>query len=106
MPDREPIIVHADADFRQLLDDYRRAKADASEAAKRADDAAAELKMALIRYAPGSNSVAVDGYGQTVRLTLVETTRLDSKRLKADLGPLIDTYSKTSTSWRLAEDRG
>lgn len=95
--------IPADPKLRVLIDRYRETKAEASEAKKRADDAAAELKIALTVANPGTNRVEVVGHGPAVRLQWVESSRLDTAKLRANLGDMLEQYTKTSGSWQLKE---
>jgi hypothetical protein len=104
MPPEPYTEVPADPNLRVLLDRYRETKAEAADAKKRADEAAAELKIALTLAHPGTNKVAVVGHGPAVRLSYVESSRLDTAKLRANLGDLVDQYTKTSGSWQLRED--
>lgn len=104
-PPMQPIVVAADARLKVLLDRYRETKAEAAEAEKRAKDAAAELKVALVTDNPGSNALVLVGHGSPVNLTYIESSHLDTKKLRERLGPLLDEYTKTSGSWTLREDK-
>jgi len=103
-PEVPHVEVVADPHLRVLLDRYRETKAEASDAKKRADEAAAELKIALTLAHPGTNKVAVVGHGAAVRLSYITSSRLDTAKLRANLGDLVDQYTKTSGSWQLRED--
>ena len=86
---------------------YDQASADVKAASERKASLAAQLKLACetvalaAGQAPDTTRVVLEGDTLAVRVTPVETWRVDAKRLKAEQAPLYAAYAVCSTSYRL-----
>jgi hypothetical protein len=80
---------------------YEVARAEADAATERLTAARDALKAEMLRgLPPGVRTIDLAG-AVPLRLAYVESTRLDSKRLKAEHPEVWKHYAKTSAAWRL-----
>lgn len=105
-PAPDPALIQIPADrserLAQLHAQYADAKAEADAAAKRLKDITDALKAEMTQAAPGAPRLElVGGHGPALRLTYVESWRIDSTKLKAENPETYVRYAKKSGSWTL-----
>ena len=108
-PTPAPYMQAMGPDVAALARDYEQAQLALKALTEHKDTIAVQLKAACeaaafsAGYGPDS-AVVLEGDRYAVRVTPVQTWRLDSKRLKAEQAPLYAAYAKMSTSLRLTVD--
>lgn len=92
-----------DTRLAQLCSQYELAKAEAAKAAESLKAITDGIKAELANAAPGATDVRYESpdLGQALRLTAVESWRVDAKKLKAEAPETYVRYAKKSTAWRL-----
>lgn len=104
----EPVTVAVDEDdsrLGQLLAQYDLAKAEAKKAEEALKAITDGIKAELIAVAPDAKTIDVASkhLARALRLNAVTSTSVDSARLKVEQPLVFAQFSKSSTSWRLAQ---
>lgn len=90
----------------QLHREYHEAKAEADAANQRLRAVTDALKAELVGTDPQTRLITLTSPGVLpLRLTWVESWRMDTKRLKAEKPDVYVTYAQQSGSWRLTSDK-
>ena len=105
-PTAEPAVVQIPAASNERLAQLQAqspaATAAADAAAKRLKDITDAIKVEMTQAAPGAAKLELVGSGgPALRLSYVETWRLDSTKLKAEHPETYVRYAKKSGSWTL-----
>lgn len=103
-PTNQPHIVLASQGTRleQLHASYADLKAAADEADKRLKGVTAAIKAELAAAEPGQERVELRSpVGPPLRMSYVESWRMDTKRIKAERPDIYATFAVKSGSWQL-----
>lgn len=97
------VAVEPGTRLADLLAMYDHLKAQADEAGQRFDTVKNAIKAELAAAAPGAPQVDVahSALTQPLRLSYVESWRLDAKRMKAEAPETYVRYAAKSGSWQL-----
>jgi len=98
------IKPESDSRLAQLAAQYDLAKAESAKAAEALKAITDAIKIELTHAAPGESDVQLDSPDliKPLRLTAVESWRIDAKKLKAEDSLTYVRYAVQSTTWRLA----